>query len=84
MYETFDNLFDYIKRRIKAIKEIFDNSDQFNTLLESLQSKIKQNEKSLTELYSKYNDTLKIFTEFEAVLKEINSLDNDFKNLLIK
>ena len=83
IYEHFDQIFDYIKKRIKAIKEIFDSSDQFNNLLENLKVQITKNEENLLKLYNKYSDTLSTFSEFETILKEIDLLDNEFKNLLI-
>lgn len=83
IYEHFDQIFEYIKKRIKAIKEIFDSSDQFNNLLENLKVQISKNEESLQKLYNKYSETLGYFGEFEGVLKEIDALDNEFKQLLI-
>lgn len=84
MYEHFDQVFDYIKKRIKAIKEIYDNSDQFSNLLTSLTTALARNEEKFRKLISQYEDTLKSFEEFEVVLKEMEEIDKLFQQKLIK
>jgi hypothetical protein len=83
--ENFDNVFDYIKKRLRGIKEICDNSDQFNTLLQSLQNKIISNEERFQKLLIIYEDVLNEFSEFETILNEIIEIDNMIKsnNLII-
>jgi hypothetical protein len=84
MYEHFDQVFDYIKKRIKAIKEIYDNSDQFNNLLASLTAALAKNEEKFQKLISQYDQTLKSFEEFEGVLKEMEEIDKLIQQKLIK
>ncbi len=84
MYEHFDQVFDYIKKRIKAIKEIYDNSDQFTNLLASLTAALNRNEEKFQKLILLYEQTLKSFEEFEGVLKDMEEIDKLFQQKLIK
>jgi hypothetical protein len=84
MYEHFDQVFDYIKKRIKAIKEIYDNSDQFNNLLANLTAALAKNEEKFQKLLVEYEGTLKAFEDFEGVLKELGEIDEVIKQKLIK
>jgi hypothetical protein len=85
LYEHFDQVFDYIKNRMKAIKEIYDQSDQFTNLLETLNQRIKDNEKRFNGLIAKYETVLKQFESFSEVLKEVEEIDNIIKkkNLIL-
>ena len=84
LYEHFDQVFDYIKKRLKAIKEIYDSSDQFTNLLQNLSTALARNEEKFQKLIQQYEDTLKTFEELDGVLKEMQEIDNLFKHNLIK
>jgi DNA repair ATPase RecN len=79
LYEHFDQVFDYIKNRIIAIKEIAEKSDQFNNLLEALNQKIKANQDRFNNLLNKYDKVLKEFESFNIVFKEIEEIDKIIK-----
>lgn len=83
MYEHFEQVFEYIKRRMGALKEIFDSSDQFVSILDEIQSRITKNEKKYKLLLDKYENVLKTFEEFEKILNDIKLLDNELKGILI-
>ncbi len=83
LYEQFDNVFDYIKKRLKAIKEIYDNSDQFSNMLQNLTNAIEKNEQKFQDLLKQYDDTLKAFEDFDVVLKDISEVDKEFKKILV-
>jgi len=83
LYEHFEQVFEYIKRRMGALKEIFDSSDQFVSILDEIQSRITKNEKKYKLLLDKYENVLKTFEEFEKILNDIKLLDNELKGILI-
>jgi len=66
-----------------ALKEIFDSSDQFVSILDEIQSRITKNEKKYKLLLDKYENVLKTFEEFEKILNDIKLLDNELKGILI-
>ena len=67
-----------------ALKEIFDSSDQFVSILDEIQSRITKNEKKYKLLLDKYENVLKTFEEFEKILNDIKLLDNELKGILIQ
>jgi transposase-like protein len=85
VYENFDQVFDYIKNRLKAISDVYEQSGQFSNLLETLSQKIKENENRFNSLIRKYENVLKEFESFHEVFKEIEEIDGIFKkkNLII-
>lgn len=83
LYEHFDNVFDYIKRRLKAVKEIYDSSDQFNSLLDNLSKSLTRNEEKFQNLLKQYEETLKSFDQLEVVLKDLTVIDDQIKTKLI-
>jgi len=83
LYEHFDQLFEYLKKRLKAIKEIYDNSDQFSNLLVNLTNAIKKNEERFQNLVTKYQETMNTFEDFYSTLKELNEIDDSVKKYLI-
>jgi hypothetical protein len=83
MYESFDQVFDYIKKRLRAIKEVYDNSDQFTAMLKNLQDTLTKNENRFQALVKKYEEVLKDFEEFDLVLKQLEELDQLIKKKLI-
>jgi len=78
--ENFDKVFDYVKKRLKAIKQIHDNSDQFDSMLSTMNSTIEKNEKMFLELLNQYEETLKNFGEFQNILKELKEMNDSIFN----
>jgi hypothetical protein len=85
VYENFDQVFDYIKNRLRAISDVYEQSGQFSNLLQTLSQKITENEKRFTGLVQKYETVLKEFENFYTTLKEIEEIDSIIKkkNLII-
>jgi hypothetical protein len=85
IYENFDQVFEYIKNRLNAIRDVFEQSGQFNNLLETLNSKIQENENRFMKLISQYEKVLKEFENFGDLFKDIQEIDNIVKkkNLII-
>ncbi len=83
LYEHFEQVFEYIKRRMNALKEIFDSSDQFSSILEEIQNRITKNEKKYRLLLGKYESVIKTFEEFEKILEDIKNFDKEIKDILI-
>ena len=80
--ENFDIMFDYIKKRLIAIKSIHEQSDKYAGLLDSLTKTIESTEQKYKELLNLYDETLKNLEEFETIMQEMNVLDNEMKELL--
>jgi hypothetical protein len=83
LFEHFDQAFDYIKKRMKAIKEIYDSSDQFNSLLEQTTKLLLQNEEKFNKLLKQYEETLAVFEGFNEVLHELAEIEKFFNSSLI-
>ena len=83
LYESFENVFEYIKKRLKAIKAIHENSDQFSTNVKILNNKIEKNEKEFKVLGEKYNSTLNEFSKIEEIVKEVKSIEEKINKMLI-
>lgn len=83
LQEEFDSVLDYIRKRLKVIKLIYDNSDQFQTNLTNIQNKIKSNQEKFSNLMEKYDTTIKNFEEFDGILKEITNIDKLLAETLI-
>lgn len=83
LQEEFDSVLDYIRKRLKVIKLIYDNSDQFQTNLTNIQNKIKSNQEKFSNLMEKYDETIKNFEEFDGILKEITNIDKVLAETLI-
>lgn len=66
-----------------ALKEIFDSSDQFSSILEEIEKRNQNNVKRYNALLGKYQDVLKTFEDFEKILDDIRVLDNEMKDILI-
>ena len=83
LYESFENVFEYIKKRLKAIKAIHENSDKFSTNVKILKNKIEKNEKEFKVLGEKYNSTLNEFSKIEEIVKEVKSIEEKINKMLI-
>ena len=83
LQEEFELVMDYMKKRLKAIKLIYDNSDQFQMNMTTIQNKIKSNNEKFQKLIEKYEETIKNFENFDSILKEITEIDNILAGVLI-
>ena len=84
LYESFESVFEYIKRRLKAIKAIHENSDKFSSNVKILNNKLEKNEKEFKVLGEKYNSTLTEFSKLEEIVKEVNSTQEKINKMLIQ
>ena len=83
LYESFENVFEYIKKRLKAIKAIHENSDKFSSNVKILNNKLEKNEKEFKVLGEKYNSTLNEFSKIEEIVKEVKSIEEKINKMLI-
>lgn len=83
LQEEFEIVLDYVKKRLKAIKLIYDNSDQFQINLTNIENKIKSNQEKYETLIKKYDETIKNFEEFDLILKEISEIDKSLSEVII-
>ena len=83
LQEEFELVMDYMKKRLKAVKLIYDNSDQFQMNMTTIQNKIKSNNEKFQKLIEKYEETIKNFENFDSILKEITEIDNILAGVLI-
>ena len=79
VYENYDEVMKYIKKRLLAILDIHEKSTNFNTDLEFLQKIIYENEKQFCVLGKKYNETFEEIDGLEKILKELKNLDKSNK-----
>ena len=84
LYESFETVFEYIKKRLKAIKAIHENSDKFSSNVKMLNNKIENNEKNFKVLGEKYSQTLEEFSKIEEIVKEVNTIEDKINKMLIK
>lgn len=83
VYENYDEVMKYIKKRLLVILDIHEKSTNFNTDLEFLQKIIDENEKQFGVLGKKYNETFEEIDGLEKILKELKNLDKYFEQLLV-
>ena len=83
VYENYDEVMKYIKKRLLAILDMHEKSTNFNTDIEFLQKIIDENEKQFNVLGKKYNETFDEIDGLENILKELKNLDKYFEQLLV-
>ena len=83
VYENYDEVMLYIKKRLLAILDMHDKSTDFNNELEFLKKIIEENEKQFNILGKKYSETFEELAGLENILKELKGLDKYFEQLLI-
>lgn len=81
--EQFDQIFEYFKKRLKAIKDIYDTSSQFDNLMSSLSSSLNKNEEKFRNILLQYEETLKSFEDLDKVMKDLAEIDKIIKDNLI-
>jgi len=84
VYENYDEIMKYLKTRLLAILDMHEKSTNFNTDLDFLKKIIEQNEKQFNILGKKYSETFEELAGLEKIRKELKSLDNYFKQLLVE
>ena len=82
MKEQFAAVFEYMRQRLKAIKDVCYTSEQFNASVNELDILINTNEKQLRVLNEKYKDTLDSFEELDKILNQLKEIDLKIKNKL--
>lgn len=84
VYENYDEIMKYIKKRLMAICDIHEKSTNFNDDLEFLKQLIEDNEKQFTILGKRYNDTFDELGGLDNILKELKNIDKYFAPLLVE
>lgn len=80
MKEQFADCLEYMKSRLKVIKNVCSSSDQFNDSVYELDKLIKNNESQMKVLTDKYKDTLEAFEGLDKILNELKEIDNKIKS----
>ena len=83
IYENYDEILNYIKKRLMAICDMHEKSVNFNSDLEFLKKLVEDNEKQFATLGKRYNETFDELGGLEDILKELKSIDKYFTPLLV-
>ena len=83
VYENYDEIMKYIKKRLMAIIDMHEKSINFNNDLDFLKKIIEENEKQFGILGKKYSETFEEIAGLENILKELKNIDKDFGQLLV-
>lgn len=77
--ENFDQIFEYLRKRLIAIKSIHEQSDQFSTLVSNFENSMKLTEQKYTNLLKVYDETTKALEEYQIILNDFNKLEGEIK-----
>ena len=83
IYENYDEILKYIKKRLMAICDMHEKSTNFNADLEFLKKLMEDNEKQFTDLGKRYNETFDELGGLDDILKELKNIDKYFAPLLV-
>ena len=83
VYENYDEILQYIKKRLMAISDMHEKSTNFNSDLEFLKKLIEDNEKQFEALGKRYNEAFEELGGLDDILKELKVIDNYFAPLLV-
>lgn len=83
VYENYDEILQYIKKRLMAISDMHEKSTNFNSDLEFLKKLIEDNEKQFEALGKRYNEAFDELEGLDEILKELKVIDNYFAPLLV-
>ena len=83
VYENYDEIMKYIKKRLMAIIDMHEKSINFNNDLDFLKKIIEENEKQFGILGKKYSETFEEIAGLENILKELKNIDKYFGQLLV-
>ena len=75
----FHNIFEYIKLRLSAIKDICTSTEQFKPSLAALQETIRTNTDAMRSLNDKYYEVLTAFDELDEIMKQVSIIDTRIK-----
>jgi prefoldin subunit 5 len=81
--ENFDQVFEYVTKRFKAIKNIHEQSDQYNSLVEDLNKNLNKVEEKYSNLKSKYQNVMEEFSKYQEVLKNLENLEKKVQAKLL-
>ena len=84
VYENYDEIMKYIKKRLMAISDMHEKSTDYNSDLEFLKKLIEDNEKQFVILGKKYNEAFEELGGMENILKELKNIGKYFAPLLIE
>jgi len=82
-YEKYDNIFEYLKKRLLAIQDIYNESDKFNDNIKLLKEKIQTNEKEINELVESYKNIFKEFEKIENIIISLNIIEKQISDKLL-
>ena len=82
-YEKYDNIFEYLKKRLLAIQDIHNESDKFNDNIKILKEKIQTNEKEINELVEIYKNIFKEFEKIENIIISLNLIEKQISDKLL-
>lgn len=83
VYENYDEILQYIKKRLMAISDMHEKSTNFNSDLEFLKKLIEDNEKQFEALGKRYNEAFDELGGLDEILKELKVIDDYFAPLLV-
>lgn len=83
IYENYDEIMKYIKKRLMAICDMHEKSTNFNADLEFLKKLMEDNEKLFIVLGKRYNETFDELGGLDDILKELKNIDKYFAPLLV-
>lgn len=83
IYENFEGVIGNLKKRFKVIKEIYSEVDQFESMINELVKKVVSNKSRMSELKELYEGTLDELQNYYEVIAEVETLDKEFKHLLV-
>ena len=83
VYENYDEILQYIKKRLMAISDMHEKSTNFNSDLEFLKKLIEDNEKQFEALGKRYNEAFDELGGLDEIMKELKVIDNYFAPLLV-
>lgn len=81
--ENFDLVFDYIVRRFKAIKNIHDQADQYDTLIKNLNSSLEKVETKFKILKDKYGEMSGEMNKYKEVLEKFEEVEDKIKKSIL-
>lgn len=81
--ENFDQVFEYVTKRFKAIKSIHEQSDQYNSLVEDLNKNLNKVEEKYSKLKSNYKNVMDEFGKYQDVLKNLETLEKKVQSKLL-
>ena len=84
LFENYDEIIKYIKKRLMAICDMHEKSTGFNSDLEFLKNLIEDNEKQFAILGKRYNETFEELGNMDNILKELKNIDKYFASLLVE